>query len=178
MAEEVDDFLAHFGVKGMRWGKRKPESQDRINDGNHTSPKDPRKVAKAKPEKGGNVTKSEYKSLSKEDRSQYRKKTFKERSETLKEARVKNAKLTLEAATRGGSDVLIKTKFAADSVPTLMTGKEFSDHMARGGIMDINTTQVFGYSDTKRGMAVKKLVDSQMNDIWDSTAERYVKKDS
>ena len=50
--------------------------------------------------------------------------------------------------------------------------------MARGGFMDINTTQVFGYTDTKRGMAVKKLVDSQMNDIWDSTAERYVKKDS
>lgn len=53
MAEEVDEYLAHFGVKGMRWGKRKPESQDRINDGNHTSPKNPKNVAKAKPEKGG-----------------------------------------------------------------------------------------------------------------------------
>ena len=26
MAEQVDDFLAHYGVKGMRWGKRKSDS--------------------------------------------------------------------------------------------------------------------------------------------------------
>ena len=26
--EEVDEFLAHFGVKGMRWGVRNAESKD------------------------------------------------------------------------------------------------------------------------------------------------------
>lgn len=43
----VDDFLEHAGVKGMKWGVRKAESQERINNGNHTSPKNPNKVARA-----------------------------------------------------------------------------------------------------------------------------------
>lgn len=143
MTDNVDDFLAHYGVPGMKWG----------------------------------VTKSEYKSLSKEDRSQYRKKTFRERAKTLKESRVENAKLTLEAAAKGGSNVLIKTRGPMDNFPTVMTGKEFSDRMAKGALMDIKMTEVFGYTNTKEGMAIKKLVDSRMDAIWNPTAERYVKKD-
>lgn len=32
MEEDVDEFLAHFGVKGMRWGNRKGSSRPSSND--------------------------------------------------------------------------------------------------------------------------------------------------
>jgi hypothetical protein len=145
MSDNVDDFLAHYGVKGMRWG----------------------------------VTKAQYKTLSKEDRKGYRKKSFRERAATLKEAQVENAKLTIDAAKKGGSDVFIQTKTNPyDSVPTIMTGKEFTRHLESGGAFDVKVTAVFGYTNTKSGKDAQTFVDSHMDDIWAPTAERYVKKNS
>lgn len=144
MTDNVDDFLAHYGVKGMKWG----------------------------------VTRSQYKSLSKSDKKQYRKKTFRERSKTLRNAQAENAKLTIEAAVKGGSNVLIRSRGSMDSLPTVMTGKEFSAHVARGGAFDVKVTSVVGYTNTKAGREVQKLVESRMNDIWNPTAERYVRKEA
>lgn len=48
MAEDVDDFLAHYGVKGMRWGKRsdRPSTTPRRTD--RTAAKDAKEAALAK----------------------------------------------------------------------------------------------------------------------------------
>lgn len=144
MSADVDNFLTHYGVKGMKWG----------------------------------VTRSQYKSLSKSDRKGYRKKTLKERAATLKEAQVKNGQLTIATAQKGGSDVLIRTRTNPyDSIPTVMTGKEFMNHLASGGIFDAKMTAVYGYTNTKAGKAAQDFVGDQFDKIWAPTAERYVKKD-
>lgn len=141
---DIDNFLEHYGVKGMKWG----------------------------------VTKGDYKALSKADKKQYRKKSFRERAKTLREAQVKNAEMTLEAAKKGGSDVFIRTRRPQDSVPIIMTGKELTKHMMSGGVMDVKMTQVYGYANTKAGKAAQNFVDSKAEAIWAPTAERYVKKGS
>ncbi|QGZ17216.1 hypothetical protein SEA_GIANTSBANE_12 [Arthrobacter phage Giantsbane] len=48
MDEEVDDFLAHYGVKGMRWGKRsdRPSTTPRSTD--RAAAKDAKEAALAK----------------------------------------------------------------------------------------------------------------------------------
>lgn len=38
---------------------------------------------------------------------------------------------------------------------TVVTGKEFTDHMSRGGRMEINTTGIFAYRDEKTGGYVR-----------------------
>ncbi len=40
-SKEVDDFLAHFGVLGMRWGRRKPESVRRESLSTYPGNKNP-----------------------------------------------------------------------------------------------------------------------------------------
>lgn len=139
----IDNFLAHYGVKGMKWG----------------------------------VTKSDYRSMSKDDRKQYRKKTLKERSKTFKEAREKNVKFVAETAAKNGNEVFVKTRLAGDQYPTLMSGSEFTRYISKQGVFDANMTAIAGYANTPKGLAAQKFVDSKLDDIWAPTAERYVRKD-
>jgi hypothetical protein len=46
-------------------------------------------------------------------------------------------------AKKGGDGVLVKTKFAYDSYPTLVTGKEFVKHLESGGALDIRMSEVY-----------------------------------
>ena len=139
----IDNFLAHYGVKGMKWG----------------------------------VTKSDYRSMSKDDRKQYRKKTLKERSNTFKEAREKNLKFVAETAAKNGNEVFVKTRLAGDQYPTLMSGSEFTRYISKQGVFDANMTTIAAYANTPKGLAAQKFVDSKLDDIWAPTAERYVRKD-
>lgn len=46
--DEVDDFLAHFGVKGMRWGVRKDDHPGASRSTNREAKKDAGEFARAK----------------------------------------------------------------------------------------------------------------------------------
>ena len=140
----VDDFLEHYGVPGMKWGLRR----------------------------------SEYKALSREDRSQYRKKTRKERIQTNREAQSKSTALTYETAKSRGDRVLIKTSRPGDVVPTIMTGKEFAKFVENKGVFDARLTHIAAFPDSEEGKKAKAVVQSKLDEIWEPTAERYVKKES
>ena len=88
---EVDEFLEHFGVKGMKWGQRKARRAER---------------AAAKD-------------------SFYQKK----------------ADDILKAAMKDSEDKP-RTLVALDG-RLVITGQQFVDHMARGGVMDISRTEIF-----------------------------------
>jgi hypothetical protein len=48
-----------------------------------------------------------------------------------------------EEAKKGGEKVLIETKTPGDYAKTILTGREFAQHLERGGYMDVKTTEVF-----------------------------------
>lgn len=48
MSEEVDDFLAHYGVKGMRWGVRRDDHPGASRKVNREARKDAEEFARAK----------------------------------------------------------------------------------------------------------------------------------
>lgn len=50
MSDPTDDFLAHYGVKGMRWGKRKAGTDVEVSDKPKKAPIDKDKLAVARKE--------------------------------------------------------------------------------------------------------------------------------
>ena len=105
---DVEDFLQHVGVKGMKWGRRKTSGSS----------------------SGGSskITRKQNRQMNREARSEFdRKKIDSIFRETLQK----------------GDKVLVSTQLMGTYGKTVMTGKEFSDHMLRGGAMDVRTTEIF-----------------------------------
>lgn len=98
---KAEDFLSHYGVKGMRWGQRK---------GRNSS--------------GGKMSR-------------------KERKAAKFEANVKQAN-DLIAKSLKDPKVLINLNGRM-----IVTGKEFTTHMANGGLLDVKTTKVYAELDRK-----------------------------
>lgn len=99
--ESSDDFLAHYGVKGMKWGVRKSES--------------------------------------KESRKEYRKRIASEKNEYY------NNKMSnvVNRASRGGDDVLVKTRYGGDHIQTITTGSEFVKQLSKGAAFDVTLTEIY-----------------------------------
>jgi hypothetical protein len=57
MSEETDNFLEHYGVKGMKWGKRKGSLKDRVKSAHLDL--NQRKTAIVKRAANGNQTREE-----------------------------------------------------------------------------------------------------------------------
>lgn len=114
MPDNIDEFLAHHGVKGMKWGRRKHAAADEaiktgVADKKMFSRRDVRKLNKA--------TRQEY--------------NLKKTTQAYNEAKAK------------GDNVLIKSRAAGDYVDTVVTGKKFVAHIERGGTFDVTSTRVF-----------------------------------
>lgn len=120
---DVDDFLVHYGVKGMRWGRRKSDSGSGGSGGSGGSAKKAPKHTE---------TRREYRKRVKQEADEFRQKKFEK---------------TFDTAEKKGDDVLIKTMYA-DSGPTIVTGKEFVRDISRGRAFNADVTEVFG---EKRG---------------------------
>jgi len=123
------------------------------------------------------VRKDEYRQLSKSDQKLYRKKTLKERTASIRKAREENLKLTLDAAQKHKDNVLIKTRRSSSQYPELVTGSEFVNYLMTGEAIDASMTSIMAFPGTPEGREATKFVEKQIEQIWEPTAERYVRKD-
>ena len=102
---EVDNFLAHYGVKGMKWGKRKAD--DSSSNGE------------------GRLSRKEHRAKVKQERREF----YQKKADKLFEEVMNDPDVLVNVRTLNGSMVA--------------TGKEFTDYMAKGGVMDIRATDIY-----------------------------------
>jgi hypothetical protein len=115
----INEFLAHYGVKGMKWGVRRDEAVlARITGG---------KLAdETKEEK--QAYKAYKKSTSGKERRQDRRGARESLAAHIVETSVANPKNFVKVGTPG--------------YPTLMRGQEFVDYLSRGGAFNPMTTSI------------------------------------
>ena len=115
----TDDFLEHYGVKGMKWGVRRDDAVLARIGG-------VRIAGETKEDR--QAYKSYKKSTSGKERRQDRRAVQESRASHLIELSVANPKHFVEVGTPG--------------YPTLMRGKEFVDYLSRGGAFNPMTTNI------------------------------------
>lgn len=108
----MSDELAHYGVKGMKWGVHKKHD---------------------------------------ESRREYKKRTKQESREFYD----KKADALIQASLKKGDQVLIATKLPGDYATTITTGTRFIEHLQRGGVFDVKTTEVFATQPKKNSQFVE-----------------------
>lgn len=115
----IDNFLAHYGVKGMKWGVRRDEAVlARIAGG--------RMQGETKEDK--KRYKDYKKSTSRKERRKDKREVLNARASHLIETSMANPRNFVEVGTPG--------------YPTLMRGKEFVDYLSRGGAFNPMSTNI------------------------------------
>lgn len=115
MSDEVDNFLAHFGVKGMKWGKRKGENSS-VTAG--------ASLAQA-PKR---LSKKEVRQINRDGQNDHDK------------ARVQKV---FDESYKKGEKVLVSTMMQGDYAKTIMTGKQFVEHAMTGGAVNARSTDIY-----------------------------------
>lgn len=113
MGPDVDTFLEHFGVKGMKWGVRKDKGSASSGGPDSSTPK---------------LSRKEVRKINKAGELAY---NMKKLEDVYTESKAK------------GESVLVKSRVSGDFADTVMTGKQFVDHVESGGLIDSKTTRVF-----------------------------------
>lgn len=129
----AEDFLEHYGVKGMKWGVTRDEAVLRRLSGQRVNlrgaPKEERKA---------------FKEQAKKDWKDYKSKTTrKERREDRRRAEEEKLGYILDQVSKDKKTLLqINTP---GQMPTLISGKEFVDHLGRGGLVSPKYTELSGF---------------------------------
>lgn len=134
---EYEDYLAHYGVKGMKWGRRK--------NGSSGSTRSARRSAKKE-------AKGELKTVKKELRQKTREanSNVKNRSAVEKVRRDQKHLTTLaKIAERESATSIIALTTSPNTAPTLVSGGKFIDYISRGGVLDAKSTNLF-YSEKSK----------------------------
>ena len=121
---EVEDELAHFGVKGMKWG-----------------------VRKAQPTGSKRLSRKEVRKINKEGQTNF----YLDRANRA------------FATAQQDPSALIRTRTNLTSPPMVLTGKDFVDHLLRGGTFDIKMTAIYATKSSENGQYV---VDEHLNDRY------------
>ena len=127
MSLETDDFLEHFGIKGMKWGVTRKEGSDG-NVGSNPKNKKPEKTVE---------TRKERKVRQKADKEKF----YQDKANNLLKT----------ASEQPLSLIYLKDQ---SPIPTVVTGKEFMDHMTKGGLMDIKMTDVWATENDQGGYSL------------------------
>lgn len=122
---EYEDYLAHYGVKGMKWGRRK--------DGSAGSKRAAKKEAKAEVK----TAKKELKAKTREGKSNIRNRTAVEKQQRDQ----KHLTTLTKIASKEATSLISMT--GPNNTTTLVTGKDFVDHVSRGGLLNASSTYLF-----------------------------------
>ena len=127
------DYLEHYGVKGMKWGVRKDEAVLRrlTRDMTRVAPEGATRAERKASRKADKKAWKDYKNST----------TRKERRQDARVAREQKMMYLIDKATKD-PNVLLVTRSSVMESPTLVTGKEFVNHMSRGGAVNISMTEL------------------------------------
>lgn len=142
MSSQVDDFLAHVGVKGMRWGVRKNDDGGSSGSSGSSGSNSGGGSGSGGGDgtDGGKGKKPKYE----ESRREYRKRTRAEAQEFYD----KKAESIVNESLKRGDEILVKTFFHDGYDFEIVTGKEFVQHLERGRAFNTPFTEIWAERDT------------------------------
>ncbi|WNM72485.1 hypothetical protein SEA_ARTORIAS_16 [Gordonia phage Artorias] len=132
MAEDLDAFLAHHGVKGMKWGQRKQDGGSSSSSGNSSSgtPKpNLNSLSGGETVSKKDISRKDLRKLNKKNQEEF---DAKKAGEVYGEA---------SAEKSGGKKVLVLTDAGYGQM--VVTGKEFADHLEMGGAFKPGSTRIY-----------------------------------
>lgn len=142
MSDQVDDFLAHVGVKGMRWGVRKNDDGGSSGSSGSSGSNSGGGSGSGGGDgaDGGKGKKPKYE----ESRREYRKRTRAEAQEFYD----KKAEGVIAEALKKGDGVLVKTFYHDGYDFEIVTGKEFVESLSKGRAINTPFTEIWAERDT------------------------------
>lgn len=140
---DVEDFLAHYGKKGMKWGVKKASVSENSSEGPSTPRETPKygkswAASKGQAEAGAKKSSAFVSKTHTESKVDYEKRLSAERNEFFK----KRFQTAVKAAKADGDSVYIGEVIPGKQHTKMLSGKTFLNEMKNGRKFDVTLTQV------------------------------------